>query len=78
MRQGQDYWTSTVPGAAAFARLSAIPVSSAFDDYSPEAAEVPERTEENACPECETGVIFTTGREYGQDLYACSHCKWTS
>lgn len=77
MSKGQDYWTNTVEGAAAAARLAALPVPSAFDEYTPE-VDRPERTEDNACPECETGTIHVIGREYGQDMYACTDCDWES
>jgi predicted RNA-binding Zn-ribbon protein involved in translation (DUF1610 family) len=44
--------------------------------------DTPERTDDNACPECDTGVVIEVGRqsrETGHSPIACSdNCGWTS
>lgn len=68
--------TSTVEAAAAFERWNG---SHWVDAPSPdEYMDAPERTADNACPECEDGVIVVVGMEYGQTMYACHRCPWSS
>lgn len=47
-------------------------------DYAPDK---PERTADNACPECPTGVVIQIGPmewQTGHTPYGCTDCRWTS
>lgn len=39
-----------------------------------------ERTGDNACPECDVGVVIVGrfDRETGHTEHYCTHCRWSS